>query len=238
MIKPRTGRPALETVKGKLRELSLAAKVGMLIDSEEALIKKLGASRNTLRQAARLLEHEGFLRVRRGIGGGFFSVRPDEKTIQTVVSAYLDTLELPYEDVTVVASALWVVVLRRAAGMKSDTARKLAVALRERVLALDPKATFHDVVEVEQTTREAIFDLVKSRYIQMIFHINEAFSVGRFPLADKRDGTAQHHQFVRAWREAKLLELQAIEQGDGDLGAFAARKTRNIWHERFWSKGR
>ena len=92
------------------------------------------------------------------------------------------------------------------------------------------------VAEVEQASHEAIFDLVQSRYIQLIFHINQAFSVGRFPLAADRDGTPQHREFVRAWREAKLLELAAIAQGDVELGTMAARHIRNIWHRRFWSK--
>lgn len=141
-----------------------------------------------------------------------------------------------YEDVTVVASVLWVEVLRRAAGLKSEAARKLAEHHRRKVLDVDPDATFHEVAEVEQASHEAIFDLVQSRYIQLIFHINQAFSVGRFPLAAARDGTPQHREFVRAWREAKLLELGAIAGGDVELAVLAARNIRNIWHRRFWSK--
>ena len=155
----------LEVVKAKLREVVLSAKEGALIGSEESLIADLAVSRSTLRQAARLLEREGLLRVKRGINGGYYGSRPDEKTIQTAVSAYLGTLDMKYDDVTAVAS-----------------------------------------------------------------------SVGRFPLAADRDGTPQHREFVRAWREAKLLELAAIEQGDVELGMMAARNGRNIWHRRFWSK--
>lgn len=226
----------LEVVKAKLREVVLAAKEGALIGSEESLIADLGVSRSTLRQAARLLEREGLLRVKRGINGGYYGSRPDEKTIQMAVSAYLGTLDMKYDDVTAVASVLWVEVLRRAASLKSEAARKLAEHHRRKVLDVDPNATFHEVAEVEQASHEAIFELVQSRYIQLIFHINQAFSVGRFPLAADRDGTPQHREFVRAWREAKLLELAAIAQGDVELGTMAARNIRNIWHRRFWSK--
>jgi DNA-binding FadR family transcriptional regulator len=226
----------IEAVKARFRDVVLAAKEGAFIGSEESLISELAVSRSTLRQAARLLEREGLLRVKRGINGGYYGNRPDEKTIQTAVSAYLETLDMSYEDVTAVASVLWVEVLRRAASLNTETARKVAKYHRQKVLEVDHDATFHEVVEVEQASREAIFNLVKSRYIQLIFHINASFSVGRFPLAATRDGTPKHKEFVDAWREAKLLELSAIANGDPELGMMAARHIRNIWHSRFWSK--
>lgn len=207
-----------------------------MIGSEETLIGRLRVSRSTLRQAARLLEQEGFLGVRRGIGGGYFSARPNERTIQTIMSAYLDTLDLKYEDVTAVASVLWVEVLRRAASLNSDAARKVAEAQRRKVVEINSDATFHQVAEVEQAIQEAIFKLAKSSYIQLIFHINHAFSIGRFPLAATRDSTAQHREFVQAWREAKLVELRAIGERDVELAMIAARHTRTLWHGRFWAK--
>jgi hypothetical protein len=228
--------PTLEAVTVKLRETVLATENGVLIGGEDNLVAKLGASRSTVRQAARLLEREGLLRVKRGIGGGYYASRPDEKTIQAAVSGYLGTLDMKYEDVTAVASVLWVEVLRRAAGLNNAAARELANHHRLKVSEVDPEATFHEIVEIESASREAIFDLVKSRYIQLIFHINQAFSVGRFPPAAARDGTPQHREFVRNWREAKLLELRAIAEGNVELGMMAARNIRNIWHQRFWSK--
>jgi GntR family transcriptional regulator, transcriptional repressor for pyruvate dehydrogenase complex len=228
--------PTLEAVKTKLRDIVFAAKDGALIGGEDSLVAELGASRSTLRQAARLLERQGLLRVKRGINGGYYGSRPDEKTIQNAVSAYLDTLDLKYEDVTAVASVLWVEVLRRAATANKAAARRLAEFHRAKVLEVSADATFHQIVEVEWASREAIFELVESRYIQLIFHINQAFSVGRFPAAADRDGTPQHRQFVSDWRQAKLLELRSLAEGDAELAMMAARNIRNIWHRRFWSK--
>ena len=72
--------------------------------SEETLIAKLGVSRATVRQAARLLEREGFPRVRRGINGGYFAARPDVRTIEKAVSSYLEMVHTKPEDITVIAS--------------------------------------------------------------------------------------------------------------------------------------
>lgn len=83
-------KSALDEAASRLRSIALTAKEGGLVGSEETLIAKLGVSRATVRQAARLLEREGFLRVRRGINGGYFAARPDVRTIEKAVSSYLE----------------------------------------------------------------------------------------------------------------------------------------------------
>jgi DNA-binding FadR family transcriptional regulator len=50
---------------------------GAFLGSEDELVAKLGVSRPTFRQAARLLEYQQVLRIRRGWHGGFFGARPD-----------------------------------------------------------------------------------------------------------------------------------------------------------------
>ncbi|CAN7410868.1 GntR family transcriptional regulator [Phenylobacterium sp. LjRoot219] len=213
----------------------MSVDAGALLGGEEALVAKLGVSRATVRQAARLLEREGLLRVRRGINGGYFASRPDIGTIETAVSAYLDTLDMDAEDVTVVASVLWVEVLRKAANVRTEAARTMAQDYRERVLALRPDAPFKLILELEQASRAAIFDLVKARYIELIFQINMAFAQQRMPPTSSAD-TEAHHQFVQAWRDAKLMELAAIADGDPEMGMLAARHIRNLWHQRIWRR--
>ncbi len=197
----------------------------------------LGVSRATIRQAARLLEREGLLRVRRGINGGYFGARPDIGTIETAVSAYLDTLDMDAEDVTVIASVLWIEVLRKAAGLRTMAAKAMAQSFRERVMAVRPNASFHEIAELEQESRTAIFELVKARYIELIFQINIAFAQKRFPATSVADDTPAHREFVHAWRNAKLMELEAISDGDPELGMMAARHIRNLWHQRVWRGG-
>ena len=77
----RPSRPAIEAAAAQLRSIVLESDNGALIGSEDMLLEKLGFSRSTVRQVARLLEREGYLRVRRGINGGYFGSRPDAATI-------------------------------------------------------------------------------------------------------------------------------------------------------------
>jgi len=234
MSNPRA-QSVIDAAALQLRSIALAAAEGMLLGSEEALVTKLAVSRATVRQVARLLEREGLLRVRRGINGGYFAARPDLRTIETTVSAYLEMLHTEPEDVTAIASVLWVEVLRRAARARSAESKSLAERYLVEVRALPLDASFHDVLRVEQESREAVFDLVGSRYIELIFQINTAFAQRRFAAPSGQDGTEAHRNFVRAWRDAKLLEFQSIADGDPELAMMAARHARNVWHRRIWS---
>src|SRR5579862_3909347 len=133
----------------QLRSIALSVAEGALLGSEDVLVKKLGVSRATVRQVARLLEREGMLRVRRGINGGYFAARPDLSTIETTVSAYLDMVHTESEDVTAIASVLWVEVLRRAARVRTKEAKALAEKYLEKVTAVRDRAAFNDILRIE-----------------------------------------------------------------------------------------
>jgi len=66
-----------------------AADSDVFIGSEAQLIAELGVSRPTFRQAARLLEHEQLLRIKRGIGGGFFTRLPSPGSVSRMAASYL-----------------------------------------------------------------------------------------------------------------------------------------------------
>jgi DNA-binding GntR family transcriptional regulator len=235
VTKKQTNSP-IEAAAAKLRSIALDAPEGALIGSEESLVTRLGVSRATVRQVARLLEREGLLRVRRGINGGYFAARPDERTIENAVSAYLDTLDMDAEDVTTVASVLWVEAVRKASSLRTEPAKAMVQRWRERIEQMPADANYLVVSKLEQDIRSAIFELIKGRYIELIFHINMAFAARRFPLSALTEDNAQHREFVHAWRAAKLMELEAIADGDPELGMMAARPTRNLWHKRVWRR--
>ena len=228
-------KSAIDTTAAKLRSIVEATEEDAFLGSEETLIAKLGVSRATVRQAARLVEREGLLRVRRGINGGYFAARPDADTIETSVSSYLDKLHTEPEDVTVIASVLWVEVLARAARVKTQQSRDLAEKYLKKVRALRSDASWEDVFRIEQESRKAVFDLIDSSYVELIFQINTTFARKHFSHPSAGDHTEEHRAFVRAWRQAKLLEFESIVDGDPELAMLAARHARNVWHRRIWN---
>ena len=215
--------------------MSLEAENGALLGGEGALVAKLGTCRATLRQAARLLEREGLLKVQRGIRGGYFAARPGVNTFEHAVGTYLETHDVDPEDITAVTSVLWIEVMRRAAGMRTEEAKALAEHFCTKVEALRPDASWDDVLEITMDFRRAIVELVKSRYIELILNINVASTYQKaLPNSADSCDTSTHREFVRAWRRAMLVELQAISAGDPELAVIAARRARAIWHRRVW----
>jgi GntR family transcriptional regulator, transcriptional repressor for pyruvate dehydrogenase complex len=226
----------LKAAAARMRELSLATEPGELLGGEEALIGQLGFSRSTIRQAARLLEREGLLRVRRGPSGGYFAARPDAISIAETVASYLQTIELDGGDINLIASALYVEVVRKAAGRIDDEGKLSTQALRSRVLAVKPTATFTQVHALEKECRDATFVMANSHYVELIFNINTAFAHRAMTTGGRFDQGPAHLGFVQTWRTAKALELSAICDGDPELAALAARHLRKVWDERIWER--
>lgn len=228
----RKSRTALDAAADKLREIVLAREPGAYIGREEALISELGFARATVRQAARLVEREGFLAVRRGNNGGYFASRPDATTIESIVSMYLSMMDVQPEDVTAIATALWVEAMRKAARAPHDRIAAGIASLVERTHALRDDASFDDVRELERETQDVVFELADSAYIKLVFDINVAFSRRTYQGPAVDDVSPEHRRFVQSWRNARLMEFGALMQGDAELAGIASQYSRKVWARR------
>lgn len=228
-------RANITTAAEQLRAVIWSKQEGDLLGSEDDLTALLNVSRPTVRQVARLLEQEGLLQVRRGISGGYFACRPSVEVIENSVSSYLKMVQLDVEDVTEIASALWIVAVRKLAAARANQTPSALEPLRAKVVALSEEATFSEVSAIERECRRQVFKMIDSAYIELIFHINTTFTQQHLDLrpADL-DGTEVHMAFVRAWRKAKLLEIDTLCEGDVALAEMAAKHSRNIFHKRLW----
>lgn len=224
----------VEATAARLGECSLVAQPGQLLGSEDTLVAELQVSRTTLRQAARLVEREGLIHVRRGINGGYFAARPDVRQIESTVSGYLGTLTIDFEEVTSVGSALWVEVVRRAAEIDSDASRAVADKQRTRLNRLKLDAEFPEIAKIEEDFRNALFALTNARYAELIFHINLAFARRWMPAGELPADRDIHRHVITSWRNAKLMEVEAIYSADQELATLAARHSRKIWHQMIW----
>jgi DNA-binding FadR family transcriptional regulator len=136
----RTGRLA-EHVAGVLQDDIERSgwPVGEVIGSETDLIERLGVSRTILREAVRILEHDGAVRTKRGPKGGLIVTAPDRAAL--VRSA---RIVLEYEGVTVAQ-------LLDARGVLDVAAADLAATR----CTPDDIATLRGVLESEQRRGDA-----------------------------------------------------------------------------------
>lgn len=131
---PRAGRtrdPAQslvgQTVQ-KLRDRILSrTQANSFLGSEEELIAWLGVSRPTFRQAARLLEHEQLLTIKRGIGGGFFARPPSAKAVSRLAAIFLNAQGATLSDINAACAPLVIEAAR-------TVARNPSLAVRRQLL--------------------------------------------------------------------------------------------------------
>lgn len=231
MNKPKSSSP-IDQAAIALRAMALETPQGELLGSEDEVIERVGVSRVTVRQAARLLERDGVLFVKRGKKGGYYSARPSLEMMEAVVGAYLDTLGISASHTGGVATALWVESIRQATMIDRSLGDPVARNLEAMIAAIPLDAPIEAIAQAEHAFRAAIFDLIDGNYIRTIFHINAAFSRSHLVHNGDTISDTQHQEFVRKWRSAKMLQCQAIGSGDMLMGLLAALHDRNAWTER------
>lgn len=219
-----------DAAASRLRALITAGNDGDFLGDEGEVQTRLGVSRTTLRQVARLLEREGLLAVRRGGNGGYFARRPSLGSVETALIAHLETLDVGIAELLALASITWTESVEQAARLRSAKSRALAEQLTKLVKTVAPAASNRELIEVEQGIRSQIFELIESPYMRLIFQVNVQFAQRKFEGPGRIPELAPDHaEFVAAWRQSKLLELTAIAQGDVELGTLAAKRTREVW---------
>src|SRR5690606_10485711 len=177
-------------------------------------------------QAARILEREGLLRVKRGASGGYFAARPQMEVIENAVSAYLRTKSIEARDVMVVADLLWPEAVRRAAVNPALPDAEARLDAGDALVAsASTTMTLGEFIVLEKSVTELIVKLSGSSYIELIFGINLAFY-----RLEERPGLRLSAANIREWRERRALELTAIRTCDEELALFAGRRFREFFH--------
>jgi GntR family transcriptional regulator, transcriptional repressor for pyruvate dehydrogenase complex len=81
------------------REILSQEEPNAFLGSENELASRFGVSKPTFRQAARLLEFEELITVRRGPGGGYFARIPGASILSRAAATYLVARRTPVADV-------------------------------------------------------------------------------------------------------------------------------------------
>jgi GntR family transcriptional repressor for pyruvate dehydrogenase complex len=110
---------AVRRAAAAIRQLVLACKDGALLGSKSEMLQRIGTSRPTFRQAAKLVEQEQLLLIKRGIGGGFFARRPASSGVAHMAAVYLHARRATVEDVIRAARPVFADIARNAA-MRAD----------------------------------------------------------------------------------------------------------------------
>lgn len=202
----------------KMRALIFAQPPDTQIGSLPEVARQLGVGIVTVQQAARVLEHEGLLEVRRGPGGGYYGTRPDEAALERAIAAYMRGHGEAYLE-ALDMMALLNCELVAAAAASGDEAQ------RERLRALEPAIDTADSedlrVAFEQDLQAILFRMNERPFVELLTRVTMSL-YKRHPVAPLLRTPAD----VDAWKAGRHRLVRALLDRDPELARFEAVRNR------------
>lgn len=211
-------RRLVQATAETLRDLILAQPPGAQIGSLPELARKLEVGVVTVQQAARVLEHEGLLEVRRGPGGGYFGARPDDAALERSVAAYLRVHGAAHREVSEMMSLLDTELMPAAARCADEALRR---ELKAVLLRIDKSDSPQARIEVEEDLHRIVFRMVERPLFELLGRVTAqvAKSQGAPLLFPEAEGVA-------FWRRGRRRMVEAILDHDSGLAMFEAVRYR------------
>jgi len=192
-----------------LADLSMAARAGDPLGSEDELLARLGVSRPTLRQAAKMVESDRLIAVRRGAKGGFYATRPEAADVIRAPARYLRLNGATIADVHAVTSVIAETTAAAAARSQNPALRDRLAAFRE---AIDANDTIGDIIRAESELARLLADLSGNPAARLFLEISHTFG--------RNEHQLRFYQSAEDRARARVLQqgvCDAILAGDSDI---------------------
>jgi GntR family transcriptional repressor for pyruvate dehydrogenase complex len=213
-------RQLVQAAASQLRELILEREPGSQIGSLNEVAQLLGVGVVTVQQAARVLEHEGLLAVRRGPGGGYYGTRPDEAALERAFAAYLRVHGFGSFESLRIMSLLDCDIVP-AAALCTDEAHREAV--RGLLVRVDKCDSIESRVGFETELRNLLLRMVAWPLVELLCRVTARMNThprSVLLLATDND--------IAAWKAGRRRILEAILSQDHELAQFEAERFRRL----------
>jgi len=211
-----TSRRPVQAAAGRLREMIYAAPPDTRIGSLAGLAELLGVGIVTVQQAARVLEHEGLLSVRRGPGGGYYGQRPDSAALERALSAYMRTEPSSWEEALDMTSLLFNELAAAAARCRDPG---LQEELRGFLTVVEGCTQDTDMAGAEQHFQDLLFRMVNRPLFELLTRVTLGFATSR-----PQDAPYRGRLTLALWQEGRRRIIAAILDGDEELSRFEANR--------------
>lgn len=211
-------RHLVQAAAAQLRDIILANEPDAQIGSLNEVAHLLGVGVVTVQQAARILEHEGLLAVRRGPGGGYYGKRPDEAALERSVAAYVRVHPAALQEVSEIVSLLDCELIPAAARCTDEALHTALRALSERVATCD---TPEQRIALETELHDILYRMGNRPLIELLARVT-----GRLQRNQGAPPVFPGEEGVAAWKDGRARILQAILSRDEALARFEATRYR------------
>lgn len=213
-------RRPVQATADRLRDMIFAQEPATRIGSLNGLAQTLGVGIVTVQQAARILEYEGLLEVRRGPGGGYYGIRPDAGTLERSLAAYMRMQPHSWEEALDMTSLLFNELCAAAAGCADDTLHAELGRFDARVGQCDADT---DMAELEQDFQDLLFRMVDRPLFELLTRVTLRFAASRPASAMYRGLIA-----VEEWKAGRHRIIDAIRRRDEELARFEANRSNRL----------
>ncbi|WP_148219529.1 FadR/GntR family transcriptional regulator [Azospirillum sp. B510] len=189
------------------------------LGSEDKLINDLGVSRPTFRQAARLLQHEQLLTIKRGVGGGFFARMPSAETVKHMMSIYLMARGVTLSSITQAGGPLITEAARLVAANPSREVRAKLSAFVDEHAGFENSDDTRAQAQVILAYQDLLATLSGNPVIELL-----AQTINRI-VREPRYGTFKFTpERTRVYAEYQRRLAAAVLDGDPDVAAIIAQR--------------
>lgn len=210
-----------------LSQLSLAAAQGDYLGAESDLLDRLGVSRPTLRQAAKIVERDRLISVRRGMHGGFYAERPDAQDAVRALARYLRLEGTTIRDVFVVTRMISEESGALAAACGDETLRGELMEFKE---AIDSNDNAAAIVRAETVLARLLAQMSGNPVLRLFVEIGYTFGIHE---SDVRFYTSADDRAQTRSLQHNLCD--AVLGGDADIARLMMRRRSAMvtrWLER------
>lgn len=205
----------------RMRERIFAKGEGEQIGSLPDLARDFGVGIVTVQQAARILEHEGLLEVRRGPGGGYYGRRPDAASLERSLAAYMRTEPASWKEALDMTSLLFNELCAAAADCGERASQDDLCAFAQKLTLTEGDG---DLAELELEFQDILFRMVNRPLFELLTRVTLRFAQSR------PEGPAVRGAFEPGeWKSGRRRIIDAILRQDRELARFEAdRSNRRV----------
>ncbi|MBH0112102.1 FadR family transcriptional regulator [Novosphingobium sp. YJ-S2-02] len=204
----------------RLRAMIYAREPGERIGSLRSIAEELGVGIVTVQQAARVLEHEGLLDVRRGPSGGYYGSRPNAASLERALAAFIRSDPVGWEEVLDITSLLFDELVVAAARGTSTKCKDDLMALLPRI---SQASGFEAITTLEKEFQNVLFAMVERPLFELLTRVALRFS-------DDWSSSPLHKAAIdnERWVAGRQRIIAAILDNDPELARFEAHRNNRM----------
>jgi GntR family transcriptional repressor for pyruvate dehydrogenase complex len=211
----------VEEAADKLRAMILNNPPGALLGREESLAAQLQVSRQTLRQAAAIAQHDNLLEIRRGVNGGYAGRRPDMGQVVETAALYFELNGVTLRHLMSASQALAAEACRMAPSYAGGEYEPVLHGVLDTLNSVDTTSDadpFRSIFRAEQTFMDAVLRFGNNAVITLF--VRCCYKYGSWVDQPVQTGIDRIH----AWRDARVKAVEALLARDGEAAAVISNR--------------